>query len=60
MNSGTGTNEGIFRVNFDDGTKVCFCSAGGEVSGVTYGDRKFNVIGKGKNLLTKHIHGQKH
>lgn len=47
MNSGKGTNEGIFRVNFNDGTKICYCSAGGEVTGVTYGDRKFNVQGKG-------------
>lgn len=29
MNSGTGTNEGIFRITFDDGTKICYCSAGG-------------------------------
>jgi hypothetical protein len=29
MNSGTGTNDGIFRINFDDGTKFCFCSGGG-------------------------------
>ena len=47
MNSGTGTNDGIFRINFDDGNKVRFCSAGGEVSGLTYGDRKFNIQGKG-------------
>lgn len=51
MNSGTGTNDGIFRIYFDDGTKLCFCSPGGEVSGLTYGDRKFNSQGKGNGLL---------
>lgn len=29
MNSGTGTNDGIFKINFDDGNKIRFCSAGG-------------------------------
>lgn len=60
MNSGTGTNDGIFRINFDDGTKICFCSPGGEVSGLTYGDRKFNSQGKGKFIVIQHIVGHKH
>ena len=50
MNSATGTNDGIFRINYDDGTRLCFCSAGGEVSGIAYGDRKFNFEGKGINF----------
>jgi hypothetical protein len=50
MNSGCGTNDGIFRVRFDDGEEVCFITPGGEVSGLTYGDRKFNMVGKGNCL----------
>lgn len=57
MNSGTGTNDGIFRIDFDDGTKMCCCTAGGEVSGLVYGDRKFNVQGKGRVLFTQAIAG---
>ena len=26
-------------------------TAGGEVSGLTYGDRKFNLVGKGNSIL---------
>jgi hypothetical protein len=37
MNSGCGTNEGIYRVTFDDGTEVCFMTPGGEISGLTFG-----------------------
>lgn len=48
MNSGTGTNDGIYRVRFVDGMEVCFISPGGEVSGLTAGDRKFNLVGKCK------------
>ena len=47
MNSGCGTNEGIFRVAYDDGLEICYTSPGGEISGLTYGDRKFNLVGKG-------------
>lgn len=36
---------------------MCFCLPGGEVSGLTYGDRKFNMVGKGIYTLTKHIIG---
>jgi hypothetical protein len=37
LNSGVGINEGILRINFIDGTKVCFYGGGGEVTGVMYG-----------------------
>lgn len=50
MNSGKGTNDGIFRINFNDGSRICYCSAGGEVTGVMYGERKFNVQGKGTSI----------
>ena len=29
MNSGCGTNDGIFKINFDDGTEICFMTPGG-------------------------------
>ena len=47
MNSGCGINDGIYRVRFDDGEEYCFILPGGQVSGLTYGDRKFNMTGKG-------------
>lgn len=46
VNSGTGTNDGIFKVKFDDGIEICFICPGGELSGLTHGDRKFNIVGK--------------
>jgi hypothetical protein len=46
VNSGTGTNDGIYRVRFPDHTEVCFMTPGGEVSGLAHGDRKFNFVGK--------------
>lgn len=52
MNSGCGINDGIFRVKFDDGIEVCYMTPGGEVSGLVYGDRKFNMVGKGSIMLT--------
>lgn len=48
MNSGCGLTDGVYRIEFDDGTDICFISPGGEVSGLTYGDRKFNLVGKCK------------
>ena len=50
MNSGCGYNDGIFNVDFDDGVRISYITPGGEVSGLTYGDRKFNMVGK-CNLL---------
>lgn len=29
MNSGCGTNEGIFRIKFDDGMEGCYITPGG-------------------------------
>lgn len=46
MNSGTGTNDGVYRVKFDDDMEICFITPGGEVSGLTAGDRRFNIVGK--------------
>jgi len=31
--------------------EICYITPGGEVSGLTYGDRKFNMVGKGNILL---------
>ncbi len=36
---------------------MCFLLPGGEVSGLTYGDRKFNMVGKGNYTLIKHTIG---
>ena len=47
MNSGTGLNDGIYRVRFKDGMEVCYVTPGGEISGLTRGDRKFCLQGKG-------------
>ncbi len=47
MNSGCGTNDGVFKIMFEDGVEACYITPGGEVSGLTYGDRKFNMVGKG-------------
>lgn len=48
MNSGCGTNDGVFKIKFEDGMEICYITPGGQVSGLTYGDRKFNMVGKGK------------
>jgi hypothetical protein len=29
MNSGCGTNEGIYKILFDDGVEICFITPGG-------------------------------
>jgi hypothetical protein len=46
MNSGCGTTDGVYKIEFDDGSDLCFITPGGEISGLTYGDRKFNLVGK--------------
>ena len=51
MNSGCGSNEGVTRVEFFNSkgkitNTIYFCGPGGEVSGLAYGDRKFNIVGK--------------
>lgn len=34
-------------MNFEDGVEGCCNTPGGELSGLTFGIRKFNVIGRG-------------
>jgi hypothetical protein len=46
LNSGEGVNEGFCTIEFDDGGKVVFQTAPGEVSGLAVGDRKFRFKGK--------------
>ena len=46
MNSGSGINEGIYLFEYQNGSKVKFLGPYGEVSGLIYGQRKFNIIGK--------------
>lgn len=46
MNSGCGTNDGVYKVTFDDGDEICFMTPGGEISGLTFGERKLNLVGK--------------
>lgn len=49
MNSGVGYNSGECTITFDNDPryKIYLCSPGGNVQGLTYGDRKFNLSGKG-------------
>ena len=46
MNSGCGINEGYVKVLFDDGLEYWYTSPGGELSGLTFGERRFNIVGK--------------
>lgn len=46
LNSGEGVNEGLYTIEFDDGEKVFFQTAPGEVSGLAVGDRKYRIKGK--------------
>lgn len=46
MNSGCGINDGIFRIRYDDGKEFCYTTPGGEVMGLTFGARKFNMVGR--------------
>ena len=57
VNSGTGTNDGIYRVRFSDNMEVCFITPGGEVSGLAHGERKFNFVGKCTIAAIQHIIG---
>jgi hypothetical protein len=47
INNGTGSNSGVYRVKYDNGEEICYVCPSGEVSGLAYGDRKFNMVGKG-------------
>lgn len=46
INKGTGINEGDYVVEFTNGTIVKFRTPGGEISGLTVGDRKLNLVDK--------------
>ena len=46
LNSGEGVNEGFYTVEFDNGDKIIFQTAPGEVSGLAVGDRKYRIKGK--------------
>lgn len=46
LNSGQGINEGFYTVQFDDGGKIIFQTAPGEVSGFTIGARTFRFKGR--------------
>ncbi len=46
INSGTGINEGVFTVQFDNGRKFHFTTPAGQLSGLTYGDRKLCLVDK--------------
>ena len=49
INSGRGNNEGIFKIEFDNGNTCYYTTAAGELTGLTYGNRKLNLVGKSKN-----------
>lgn len=51
INSGTGINEGIFTIKFDNGRKFHFTTPPGELSGLTYGERKLCLVEKCKNII---------
>ena len=57
LNSGTGVNEGVLTIKFSDGLEINFMSPGGEVAGLTTGDRKFNLVNKCIFSLTKRTTG---
>jgi len=44
INSGTGINEGIFTVKFENGRKFHFMTPPGELCGLTYGERKLTFV----------------
>lgn len=48
INSGTGNNQGVFTVKFDNGNTFYYTTPCGCLTGLTYGDRKLNMIGKSK------------
>lgn len=50
INSGTGNNEGVFKVAFDNGNIIYYTTPCGCLSGLTYGERKLNMVGKCKNI----------
>lgn len=55
INSGTGGNEGIFTVEFDNGRKFHYTTAPGELSGLTYGERKLLLVGKCNSFFIRSL-----
>lgn len=53
MNSGVGSNDGEYVIEFDNWprNKIRMRSPGGEIQGLSYGERKFLLTGKSKSLL---------
>ena len=48
INSGKGNNEGVFQIEFENGNKFYYTTPSGMLSGLTYGERKLNLVGKSK------------
>lgn len=46
INSGTGNNQGVFNVQFDNGNTFYYTTPAGCLQGLTYGERKLNLVGK--------------
>jgi hypothetical protein len=44
INSGTGINYGITTIKFENGRKFHFTLAAGEITGLTYGERKLTLV----------------
>ena len=59
MNSGCGTNEGVYRILMGDGSDYNFITPGGQIAGISYGDRKFNLVGKCKYYFIQTSSGLK-
>lgn len=57
INSGTGNNDGIFKVQFDNGNTFYYTTPAGCLSGLTYGERRLNLVGKCNNLIIQVIIG---
>ena len=51
INSGTGINEGIFTIKFENGRTFHFTTPPGELSGLTYGERKLCMVDKSKYFI---------
>jgi hypothetical protein len=41
MNGASGENSGHYKVIFDDGTDIRFTTPKGELTGLTFGEKKF-------------------
>ena len=46
LNSAEGVNQGLYTIEFDNGEKVLFQTAPGEVIGLAVGDLKYRIKGK--------------